>query len=47
MLVTSDGYPRISTDEEPIYIPPEVNISDLIIGERHFSYVNGEGKPLI
>jgi flagellar basal-body rod protein FlgG len=45
MLVTSDGYPVLSIDEEPIYIPPEVNISDLIIGEDGtFSYVNGEGE---
>lgn len=47
MLVTSDGYPILSTDEEPIYIPPEVNISSLIIGEDgNFSYVDGEGTTI-
>lgn len=47
MLVTTDGYPILSTDEEPIYIPQDVNISDLLIGEDgFFSYVNAEGETV-
>lgn len=47
MLVTSDGYPVLSIDEEPIYFDPEVKISDLIIGEDGIiSYVDEDGETV-
>ncbi|NMA83237.1 MAG: flagellar basal-body rod protein FlgG [Epulopiscium sp.] len=33
MLVTSDGYPVLGLDDEPIYIPENVQIEDLTITE--------------
>ncbi len=45
MLVTSEGYPILSTDEEPIIIPYDVNLDDLSVGEDgSFSYINAEGE---
>lgn len=31
MLVTSDGYPILSVDREPIYIPSEVTLNDISV----------------
>ncbi|WP_058486003.1 flagellar basal-body rod protein FlgG [Defluviitalea phaphyphila] len=47
MIVTSDGYPVLSIDDEPIYIPEDVNISDLIINEDGtISYVDEDGETV-
>ncbi len=31
MLVTADGYPFLSVDDEPIYLPNEISVKDVII----------------
>jgi flagellar basal-body rod protein FlgG len=45
MIVTSDGYPVLSTDGEPVVIPPEVVIDELSIGENGMmSFMNADGE---
>lgn len=47
MLVTSDGYPVLGVDEEPIYFEPDVNIDELILSEDGiFSYVDPDGETV-
>jgi flagellar basal-body rod protein FlgG len=43
MLVPSDGYPILSTDDEPIVLGEEVNITNLLISEDgKLSYINSD-----
>lgn len=47
MLVTSDGYPVLDINDEPIYLPPEVNVSSLTIAEDGtLSYVDNESNTI-
>lgn len=47
MLVTSEGYPILSTDEEPIIIPPEVNYSDVSVDENGRFYYMDENNEVV
>jgi flagellar basal-body rod protein FlgG len=43
MLVTSEGYPILSADDEPIIFPPDVQMSTVTVDERgNFYYVDAE-----
>ncbi len=45
MIVTSDGYPILNEEDEPIMIPEYVNIANLLIADDgELSFVNSEGK---
>lgn len=46
MLVTSDGYPLLSTDDAPIIFPPEMTVDDIKVNsDGTFYFVNTEGVP--
>lgn len=45
MLCTSEGYPILGIDDEPIIVPPEVVYSDVTVDETgRFLYLDSEGE---
>lgn len=44
MLVTSDGMPFLDIDDEPMFIPPDVNIRDLIVAQNGMVSVMVDGE---
>lgn len=47
MIVTSDGYPLLGIDDEPIYIPENVSIEDLTITEEGVLQYIDEDQELV
>ncbi len=44
MIVTSEGYPILGIDDEPIVIPPDVMLKDIMISEQGvFQYKDADG----